>query len=265
VHARKRLSQSFLADEGVARAIVGAADTEPDRDLVLEVGPGLGVLTARLVRRARHVVAIEIDPILAEWLDTELQSPNLEVRVGDILRTDPAQFFAEPYVVVANLPYHITSPAIHHLLQAGPPFARRLVVMVQREVAERITALPGRLSALAVMIQAQTAPRLLRVVPAGAFYPRPDVDSAVLELVPLGDAERLVPRSKLGAFAEFVHAGFAQPRKQLANSLAQGLATDRAPLIAWLTALGIDPSRRPQELTVAEWATLFAARASNAD
>jgi 16S rRNA (adenine1518-N6/adenine1519-N6)-dimethyltransferase len=91
------------------------------------------------------------------------------------------------------------------------------------------------------------------------------VDSALLELVPLEAAERPVPRAQLGAFAEFVHAGFAQPRKQLANSLAQGLGADRAPLIAWLAALGIDASRRPQELTVAEWATLFAARASTVD
>ncbi|MBV9357511.1 MAG: 16S rRNA (adenine(1518)-N(6)/adenine(1519)-N(6))-dimethyltransferase RsmA, partial [Chloroflexi bacterium] len=182
-----------------------------------------------------------------------------------ILRTNPAHFFAEPYVVVANLPYHITSPAIRHLLQVGPPYARRLIVTVQLEVAERITAPPGKLSALAVTIQAQATPRLLRVVPAAAFYPRPDVDSAVLEIEPLAEAERPVPRSELEAFAAFVHAGFAQPRKQLANSLAQGLGADRAQLIAWLHDQGIEPARRPQELTVAEWATLFASRAPYAD
>jgi 16S rRNA (adenine1518-N6/adenine1519-N6)-dimethyltransferase len=265
LRARKRLSQSFLADDAIARAIVAAADTDPSRDVVLEVGPGLGVLTERLVGRARRVVAVEVDPILAEWLDTELQTPTLEVRVADILRVDPAQFFTEPYVVVANLPYHITSPAIRHLLQAGPPYARRLVVMVQREVADRIAAPPGKLSALGVTIQAQAEPRPVRVVPASAFYPRPEVDSAVVLLEPFPDEERPVARADLELFAAFVHAGFAQPRKQIANSLAQGLGEDKAKLAAWLASQGVDPGRRPQELTVAEWAALFAQRSSNAD
>jgi 16S rRNA (adenine1518-N6/adenine1519-N6)-dimethyltransferase len=258
VRARKRLSQSFLADEGVARAIVAAAGTDPNRDAVLEVGPGLGILTERLVRKARRVVAVELDPILAEWLETELKTPNLTVRVADILAVDPARLFDAPYVVVANLPYHITSPALRHLLGSGPPYARRLVVMLQREVAERITAPPGKLSALAVAIQAQATPRLTRVVPAGAFYPRPEVDSAVVLLEPLAEADRRVARAELNEFTTFVQAGFAQPRKQLANSLAQGLGQDKAVVQERLACLDIDPARRPQDLSVDEWAMLFA-------
>jgi 16S rRNA (adenine1518-N6/adenine1519-N6)-dimethyltransferase len=257
LRARKSLSQSFLADPGVARAIVAAAETDPTRDAVLEVGPGLGVLTERLVRKARRVVAVELDPVLAEWLQTELQTPNLEVRVADILTLDPARLFEAPYVVVANLPYHITSPALRHLLGSGPPHPRRLVVMVQREVGERLAAGPGQLSALAVVIQAQSKVELVRLVPAQAFYPRPEVESAVVRLEPRDPADRPVARAQLADFAAFVHAGFAQPRKQLANSLAQGLARDKAELQERLLALGIDPTRRPQELSVDDWGTLY--------
>jgi 16S rRNA (adenine1518-N6/adenine1519-N6)-dimethyltransferase len=257
LHASKRLSQSFLADPGIARAIVAAASLDHARDQVLEVGPGLGILTERLVRRARRVVAVELDAQLAAWLPNAINAPNLEVHQADILRFDPSGVFDEPYVVVANLPYHITSPALRHLLAAGPPFAARFVLMVQLEVADRLVASPGQLSALAVSIQAQAKVRSVRHVPASAFYPPPKVDSGVLFLEPLPEMERIVSREAQAAFTDFVHAGFAQPRKQLANSLAQGLGCDRATIQALLAAQGIDPRRRPQELTVAEWERLF--------
>ncbi len=254
---RRGLSQSFLVDAGVARAIVDAAELDPGRDHVLEVGPGLGILTGLLVRQAQRVVAVELDANLAQHVRAECPARNLTVHTGDILTLDPAAFFDAPYVVVANLPYHITSPVLRLLLAAGPPYVRRLVVMVQREVAERIAARPGKLSALAVGIQAQAVVRPVRVVAAGAFYPRPRVDSTVLALQPLPDAERAVPRQDVVAFTAFVHAGFAQPRKHLVNSLAQGLATDKLAALALLDAHGVDPTRRPQDLTITEWAALF--------
>ena len=257
LHASKRLSQSFLADPAIARAIVAAAGLDRARDQVLEVGPGLGILTERLVRRARRVVAVELDAQLAAWLPGSINAPNLEVHQADILHFDPSRVFDEPYVVVANLPYHVTSPALRHLLAAGPPYAARFVLMVQREVADRVVAPPGQLSALAVSIQAQATARIVRRVPASAFYPPPKVDSGVLLLEPLPETQRVVSRDAQAAFTEFVHAGFAQPRKQLANSLAQGLACDKATIQSLLGAQGIDPRRRPQELTVAEWERLF--------
>ena len=259
LRARKGLSQSFLADAQVASAIVAAAHLARADD-VLEVGPGLGVLTERLAPKARRVVAVELDERLARELETSIAAPNLTVVQADILAVDPAAYFAEPFVVVANLPYHITSPAIRHLLNAGPPYARRLVVMVQKEVAERIAARPGDLSALAVSIQSQARVRLARVVPAGAFYPRPKVDSAVLVLDPLPEAKRAVPRERQAAFVAFVQAGFTQPRKQLANSLSQGLRESKADVVAFLAGQGVAPARRPQELSVAEWKRLFEAR-----
>ncbi len=259
LRARKRLSQSFLADESVARATVAAAGLARDTDDVLEVGPGLGILTQHLLQYARRVVAVEVDPHLAAWLRADFASPKLEVVERDILKLDPSAAFDADYVVVANLPYHITSPALRHLLLAGPPFARRLVVMVQKEVAERLAAAPGDLTALGVVTQAQAAVRTVRHVPASAFYPRPKVDSAVLLLEPLPDADRPVSRSDVPRFIDFLHAGFAQPRKTLANSLSQGLCQEKSAILPVLDAWGVDPGRRPESLTVAEWAGLFRA------
>jgi 16S rRNA (adenine1518-N6/adenine1519-N6)-dimethyltransferase len=252
----KRLSQSFLEDQQVAAAIVRAARLEPG-DHVLEVGPGLGVLTERLARVAQRVVAVEIDPHLADWLRTELQTHNVSIETADVLQVEPASFFDRPFVVVANLPYHITSPALRHLLAAGPPFATRLVVMLQAEVAERIAAQPGAMSALAVAIQAQAEVRIARRVPAAAFYPLPKVDSAVLFVAPRADRDRLIGRAEVAQFVTLVQAGFKQPRKQLSNSLAEGLGWPKPDAIALLNRAAIDPSRRPQDLAVADWVRLF--------
>jgi 16S rRNA (adenine1518-N6/adenine1519-N6)-dimethyltransferase len=173
------------------------------------------------------------------------------------LKVDPASFFDAPFVVVANLPYHITSPALWHLLAAGPPFASRLVIMVQAEVAARIAAAPGDMSSLAVAIQAQANVRIVRKVPAAAFYPKPKVDSAVLALEPLADAERLIPRAQLADFVTLVQAGFKQPRKKLLNSLAEGLGSPKPAAEELLTRAGIEPSLRPQALAVADWVRLY--------
>jgi 16S rRNA (adenine1518-N6/adenine1519-N6)-dimethyltransferase len=252
----KRLSQAFLEDQQVAAAIVRAAHLELD-DQVLEVGPGLGVLTEKLARVAQRVVAIEIDAHLADWLRSELETANVIVENADVLRVDLASFFDRPFVVVANLPYHIASPALRHLLGAGPPFAARLVVMLQAEVAERVAAQPGAMSALAVAIQAQANVRIARRVPAEAFYPRPKVDSAVLLVTPRPEVERLIARAELADFVTLVQAGFKQPRKQLANSLAEGLGVPKAAAIERLDRAAIDASLRPQDLSVGDWERLF--------
>jgi 16S rRNA (adenine1518-N6/adenine1519-N6)-dimethyltransferase len=202
-------------------------------------------------------VAIEIDAHLADALRTELQGSNVEVESRDVLTVDPSSYFKEPFVVVANLPYHITSPALRHLLAAGPPFALRLVVMVQAEVAQRIAARPGDMSALAVSIQAQARVRIARQVPASAFFPRPKVDSSVMLLEPLTDAERAIARTEVEGFTRLVQAGFKQPRKQLANSLSEGLGVAKQEAIERLTAVRIDPHLRPQALALEDWVRLF--------
>ena len=253
---KRRLSQSFLEDQRVAAAIVRAAKVDARTD-VLEVGPGLGVLTRLLGQRARRVVAVELDSGLADLLRAEL--PEVTVVDADILAFEAATYFESPFTVVANLPYHITSPALRHLLSSGPPFAERLVVMVQAEVAERIAAAPGAMSSLSVAIQAQAHVRVVRHVAAAAFYPRPKVDSAVLALEPLCEGDRSISREDLGKFVALVQAGFKQPRKTLANSLSDGLNVPRVEVVERLTRVGIDASLRPQTLAVDDWVRLFRA------
>jgi 16S rRNA (adenine1518-N6/adenine1519-N6)-dimethyltransferase len=247
-----------LQDERVAAGIVRAAHLESG-DEVLEVGPGLGVLTGRLLRAARRVVAVELDTSLAEALRSEFGAAPLEVHNQDILTFDPATAFSERYVVVANLPYHITSPALRHLLASGPPFASRLVVMVQAEVADRLAASVGDLSSLAVAVQVQAKVRRVLRVPASAFYPRPRVASAVIALEPLPEDGRAIPRPEHDEFVRFVQAGFKQPRKQLANSLSEGLGVPKPSGVGLLKRADIEPARRPQDLEVQEWVRLFRA------
>ena len=228
---------------------------------MLEIGPGLGILTQELARRARRVVAFELDRELAAVLPSMLPE-NVEVVQGDALVLDPAGYLDGPYKLVANLPYQITSPFLFRYLSIEPA-PTVLVVMVQREVAERITATAGDLSYLAVAVQSAARPRIVRLVPPGAFHPRPKVESAVVKLEPL--AEPLVPPEQRAAFLDLVRAGFGQPRKQLLNSLEQGFsqargeAWPRAEVRALLDRAGIAVERRPQELRLEEWRTLFAA------
>ncbi|MFN8636288.1 MAG: 16S rRNA (adenine(1518)-N(6)/adenine(1519)-N(6))-dimethyltransferase RsmA [Chloroflexota bacterium] len=258
---RKTLSQSFLTDNGVVRQIVAAADVGPEDD-VLEVGPGLGILTQELAARARRVVAFELDRELAAALP-RLLPENVEIVQGDALELEPASHFSGPYKLAANLPYQITSPFLFRYLSLNPG-PSVLVVMVQREVAERIAARPGELSYLAVAVQSAAAPRIVRLVPPGAFHPRPNVESAVVKLEPL--AEPLVPPEQRTIFLDVVRAGFGQPRKQLLNSLHQGLGEwaatrregwSRDEVRQLLVRSGIDAERRPQALTLDDWRLLF--------
>jgi 16S rRNA (adenine1518-N6/adenine1519-N6)-dimethyltransferase len=254
VRPKKRLSQAFMEEPRVAAAIVRAARLEANSE-VLEVGPGLGVLTRLLARRARRVVAVELDTALADAL--RQAEPGVDVINLDILQFDPSEHFVGPYTVVANLPYHITSPALRHLLGSGPPFAARLVVMVQAEVADRIAAEPGEMSALAVAIQVQAQVRVVRRVGKEAFYPQPRVDSAVLVLEPRH--ETAVGREELENFIRLVQAGFKQPRKTLANSLADGLGVPKLEASELLARANLDSSVRPQVLSVDDWVRLFRA------
>ena len=259
---RRGLSQSFLVDRRVSATIARAADLGPS-DAVLEIGPGLGILTRELLRRAGRVVAVELDAPLARALPDLLGQPaHLEVIQADALRLDAAALFPGPFSVVANLPYHITSPLLLRLLGAARR-PRRLVVMVQREVAERIAAPVGQLSFLAVAVQLYAEARIVRTVPATAFYPRPKVDSAVLRL-DVRPTPAVAPDAP-EALLRLVLAGFKQPRKQLRNSLADGLGCPPAAAEALLRRAGIDSTRRPQTLTLAEWGTLYTVTGAEGD
>ena len=265
IRPSKGLGQSFLVAEWAYERILEAAQLSAD-DVVLEIGPGLGTLTHRLAQAARHVIAVELDERMVNILnDTLVGHDNVTVHQGDILETDLAQLLepwigparpAVSYKVVANLPYYITSRALRHLLTA-PVRPERLVLMVQREVADRIVATPGDMSLLAVSVQVFGAPERVCRVPANAFYPRPNVDSAVLAVDIY--AEPRVPDALLRRFFQVARAAFQQKRKQIHNSLVANLSLNRETVTDALEQAGIDRQRRPQTLSIDEWARLTVA------
>ena len=277
IHPKKGLGQNFLVDPAHRARIVAAADLTAD-DTVLEIGPGPGVLTELIAQQAGRVVAVELDdrliPILRERFAGQ---PHVSIVHGDILKMNVGvlmleagswkleaggpgqpsassiQLPASSYKVVANLPYYITSAAIRHLLESVPP-PELLVLTVQREVAERMVASPPDMSLLALGVQFYATARIVEYIPAGAFYPKPKVDSAVVRLE--RRPEPVVSGVSAEAFFRTARAGFSQPRKQLRNSLAAGLAVPPAKAEAWLTSAGIAPQRRAETLTLVEWGAL---------
>lgn len=261
------MGQNFLIDGQALAAIVGAAELEPG-DLAVEVGPGLGVLTWELTRRAGHTVSVELDRRLAARLRDEFAGAPLTIVEADVLRTRPEELLAAAgrsqaprYKLVANLPYAITSAVLRHFLEATAPPALS-VVLVQYEVAQRIIAGPGDLSVLAHSVQLYSEPELVARVPAASFYPAPAVDSAVLRL-------RRRPRlavevDSVDRLFRVIKAGSLHARKQLGNALPGGLAAlghkvPREEAQAALAAAGIDPQRRAETVTLEEWARVYAA------
>jgi 16S rRNA (adenine1518-N6/adenine1519-N6)-dimethyltransferase len=252
--ARKGLGQHFLIDGGVLGTIIATAALKND-DVVVEVGPGLGVLTKELAQRAGRVIAIELDDGLAALLKKTLKSfPNVSIINGDVLKIAPEEITkGRGYKVVANLPYYITSPVLRHFLEASVK-PRAMVVMVQKEVAEAIAAKPGDMSLLSVSVQFYGEPEIISIVPPDSFYPAPEVSSAVVKI-------DVYPKPKVDVeekgFFDTVRAGFSAPRKQIANSLAKGLGREKAEVLPWLQKAQIEPSRRAETLTIEEWAGLW--------
>lgn len=262
----KRLGQNYLVDPSALNKVVSAAEIQP-QDSVLEIGAGLGNLTRYLAVHAHRVVAVELDGRLLPALNQVLAPhPNVEVIHADILEIDPATLFPPGenpggYQVVANIPYYITSAVIRHLLESTLP-PRRLILTIQREVADRICAAEGDLSLLALSIQVYGQPHIAALVPAGAFYPVPQVDSAVVR-IDLYQQPR-IPPGLLDIFFKLIKAGFSQKRKTLRNSLSAGLCIPPAQAETLLQQAQIDPRRRAETLSIDEWQMLcqeFARRA----
>lgn len=252
----KRHGQNHLVDGEVLEAIVDAAELVPGRK-VLEIGPGIGILTGELLRHGASVVAVEVDARLARHL--RARSPHgerLRLVEGDVLDLPVDELVDGPWDLVANLPYHITSPVLHHVLDTEPR-PERLVVMLQREVAERIAAPPGGMSYLSVFVQYHAAVRVHRIVPARAFEPPPEVDSAVL----VGQTRaRRLSRDAEDNLWRLVQAGFRERRKMLHNVLPRQLPeVGRERFGRAFDAAGIAPDRRPQTLSVEDWLDLAAA------
>jgi 16S rRNA (adenine1518-N6/adenine1519-N6)-dimethyltransferase len=275
---RKGLGQNFLVDPMYLAKIVAAAELTA-ADTVLEIGPGPGMLTRLLSESAGQVIAVELDPHMVNLLKNELgHLQNLRIVEADILQTrlealltdsndaphpvapgpppDSQSLPPKPqtgYKVVANLPYYITSAVLRHLLE-HPPQPERVVVTVQKEVAQRIVAGPGKMSLLAVSVQFYGRPTLLHRIPAGAFYPSPKVDSAVVRIDTLPC--RPVAVTDINHFFGVVKAGFGQKRKQLKNSLAAGRRQPVSEVVKAMQQANIDPTRRAETLSLEEWGRL---------
>lgn len=263
VRPRKGLGQHFLTNKEVLVDMARAARLAPD-SVVVEVGPGAGALTEVLAGQAGGVLAIELDAGLIERLQQALAAfRNVRLVHADILEVDLAQElaalpggvgFGRPYKVVANLPYYITTPILRYFFQQE----RRpdlIVVTVQEEVARRMMATPPRMNFLAVLMQTFGRPEIVRRVPAGAFYPPPKVDSAVVRVTV--HPSPLLSDEETPRFLRLVSAGFGQPRKQVHNPLGQFMALPRTETIAILEQSGIEPTRRAETLSLAEWLALY--------
>lgn len=258
---QKKWGQHFLTDPRILESIADAAEVTPS-DIILEIGPGLGHLTRVLAQRAGRVVAVEVDGDLAAKLRDEFAASNVTIVRGDVLRFKPIELLELgagtspaplPFKVVANLPYYITSAILRHILEAVPK-PRVVVVMVQREVAQRMTTQPPAMNLLAISVQFFAQARVMRTIAAGAFYPRPKVDSAIVRL----DVFERPPLSveDTARFFEIVRAGFGERRKQLHNSLARGLGCAPEVVATALARARIDATRRAETLTLPEWGAL---------
>ncbi len=270
VRPRKSLGQHFLVNRGVLKRILAAADLNAD-DTVVEVGPGLGVLTRGLVAEAGRVIAVEKDETLATTLRAEFGSltvdpskgkPGLEIVTADFLELGAMALLSEHaipagYKVVANLPYNVGTAVLRQFLEA-PVRPRLLVVLLQREVAKNIVAAPGAMGLLSVATQLYAVPEILGVVRPGSFFPPPKVDSAILRLT-VRERPAVVPDNEAKAYLDVVRAGFSAPRKQLANPLGRGLGLPRTEATAVLTIAGVDPRRRAETLSLEEWASVYRA------
>jgi len=250
----KRIGQNYMQDAKALEKIAMAAELTPT-DTVLEIGPGLGSLTRFLSIAAQEVVAVELDPKLIPILHAILKTyVNVHVVHGDILELTPKELgLPRNYLVAANIPYNITSAIIRHLIESEPK-PRRMVLTVQKEVAERICAAPPEMSLLALSVQVYGSPQIAGFISADAFYPIPKVDSAVVKIDIY--TEPLIPPTFLPTFFRLIKAGFSQKRKTLRNSLSSGLEIPTTEAESLLENVKIDSKRRAETLNLGEWKLL---------
>ena len=258
---QKKFGQNFLIDSNILENIIEAANVTK-QDCVLEIGPGIGTMTQYLCENAREVVAVEIDKKLIPILENDTLAPydNISIINEDILKVDINKIVQEkndgkPVKVVANLPYYITTPIITGVIDAKLPL-KNLVVMVQKEVADRLSAKPGSkdYGAISVLCQYYTNVEIVTVVPADLFVPPPKVDSAVVKMV-FRDTPAVSPKDE-GMFFKTVKAAFSQRRKTLLNCLTANFSKSKEELTAIMESVGIDPRRRGETLSLEEFKTL---------
>ena len=258
----KRLGQNFLVNRGIIEKII-AASALTSGDTVLEIGPGHGALTFALAQKAGNVIAVEKDTQLAELLRAKLSEQNIgnvEIIEEDILAflSTASSLLPPRYFVVANIPYYLTSALIRQLLELEHP-PERIILTIQKEVALRIVARDGKESILSLAVKFYADAKILFYVSRGSFSPAPNVDSAVIEIVPKKEKRTVTPE----VFFTVMKAGFSAPRKKLLGNLAQGLSLEKEKIVPFFSRLAIDTNTRPEQLTLEQWIAL-ARRLQNA-
>jgi len=248
----KKFGQHFLIDKNILKKIVKVANLKKE-DIVLEIGSGIGNLTQELAKRVKKVVAIEKDLKMIEILKETLRDfKNVEIIQGDVLKLDPKSYTLKPYKIVANLPYYIVSPVIRKFLETKNP-PKEMILMVQKEVAQRICTKPPKMNLLAVSVQFYSKPEILFYVPKNSFWPQPKVDGAIIKIVPKRKSRRTVLRK---LFFKIVKAGFSQPRKQIVNNLSKMLKLDKEETKKWLLRNRVGPNQRAETLSIEDWLNL---------
>jgi 16S rRNA (adenine1518-N6/adenine1519-N6)-dimethyltransferase len=245
----KRLGQNFLRDKSAVKKVVSASKVSLS-DVILEIGPGTGVLTLELAKRAKKVVAVEKDERMQAVLKDALKGfANVEI-LGQDARKMP-EMASRPYKVVANLPFYLTSLIIRKFLESKNQ-PKQMTLIIQKEVAQRICARVPDMNLLAVSVQFYAEPEIVSFISKKAFWPQPEVDAAVIKIVPRGRRFPVSPDK----FFSVVKAGFSQPRKQLLNNLSKRLGMEKEKVKAWLGKNGVQPSQRAETLTVGDWVSL---------
>jgi len=252
MHPKKSLGQHWLHDEVSLNAMLEAGNVS-DADTVLEVGPGLGTLTKKLCEQAQRVIAVELDDVLAADLHRKVPAENLAVAHESILDYNLSQL-PKDYKVIANIPYYLTSHLIRKLLESDNP-PSTIVLLIQKEVAERIVAGPGQMSILSISVQFYAEAVLKQLVPAELFTPRPKVDSQIIQIV--RRTEPLFKDVDEAEFFKLVRAGFSEKRKKLRSSLSGALQVSKDEVDIWLKRAGINSGARAQELTLNQWHVLY--------
>ena len=260
IYPSKGLGQNFLIDKNVLKKIISVSDLKKT-DVILEIGPGTGILTKELAKKTRKVIAIEKDPRLAEFLKQELkENKNVEIIEADALKVKSLRLKVKSYKIVANLPYYITAPIIRMFLESppvsGPPAGgppELMVLMVQKEVAQRICAKPPKMNLLAVSVQFYAQPEIISFVSKKSFLPKPKVDSAIIKISPI---QPNLARINANTFFKIVKAGFSQPRKKLINNLSKKLELSKENVGEWLQVNKIKTEQRASELSLNDWIKL---------
>ncbi|MDP4000627.1 MAG: 16S rRNA (adenine(1518)-N(6)/adenine(1519)-N(6))-dimethyltransferase RsmA [bacterium] len=254
------MGQNFLVDEVVLAELVEAAQLKKT-DTVVEVGPGLGVLTQELVKRAGKVIAVEKDENLYQILKNMYSTSHnpsysrrgIKIVNQDILKFHLDKYINEPYKVVANIPYYLTSKLLQHFLTLENK-PKLMVFMIQKEVGERIVAAPGKLSILGISVQVFSNPLIVSEVSKTSFWPVPKVDSVILQITPKNKYPE-IENEKL--FFKILKIAFSGKRKQIHNTLSSGLKIEKEKLLRIFESINIDPKLRPQDLTIEQWIELY--------